>query len=723
MNILSLSRAFRHMGLDDKLWRMLISRMMWEHGVYVPSVITGAGSWKCLFLELYRRRNLWVARGVDDASDQSQYDHRFKISVFARFRPEPETKRSEGDDDDTTEGGQAVVLPLHQRLRMIQMSGKARSNREALRVLATDGEWFQKKWTGLLETRSAAPTISLGVENSAPENPKPAHFLLHEDQNFLRKNEHPLDFVKKAPEKVIARVQSVDSGLGRVIMVAPDVGLREFAFDGVLPVKASQASVYDNTARRLVVDFLNGFNATLLAYGQTGSGKTFTMFGGEEGSALLGIVPRACRETLEAINHPSRLKMGIVSTLTMTYVEVYGELVTDLLQNGSRCGHSKVASQRYVLSGAAERPVSTINDVHEALRVGDATKRRAATAMNDRSSRAHSILILSLYQKCSTGVEATSRLFLADLGGSEDVQKSKIEAGQSKFGLEEQFSVGFTKAENMREAVNINLGLLALKKVVEALNTQSQYIPYQDSKLTMILSQGLGGNSKTSIITTASMSPAHAAETVSTLRFGEKCSLIENDTRTNANMLASVLLDLDARIAALEAEIKVKERWVVDEEVRMDSLAETNTVEAAVGGREVKKVATLIGAEAERKQLEELLVRRAAFTGIDLGGRSLVVEGDDAMASTLRRRKKVVGFGAKSFFYGLGEAYDQDEDLNQGNERFSAAVDEELLPAVVKAKGGRQWTKPEDLEEAPEMLEARAKKVNRSKLVYSGISA
>jgi hypothetical protein len=191
-------------------------------------------------------------------------------------------------------------------------------------------------------------------------------------------------------------------------------------------------------------------------------------------------------------------------------------------------------------------------------------------------------------------------------------------------------------------------------------------------------------------------------------------------------MLASVLRDLDARIAALEAEIKHKERWVVDEEVRMDTLAEEGTVEAAVGGREVKKVANLVGAETERKQLEELLIHRASFTGIDFLEKTPALPGNASStdtAPTAQTRKKVVGFGAKSFFYGLGEAYCQDEDLNQPNERFSAAVDDELLPAVVKAKGGRQWTKPEDLAEAPEKLEARAKKVNRSKLVYSGISA
>jgi hypothetical protein len=113
----------------------------------------------------------------------------------------------------------------------------------------------------------------------------------------------------------------------------------------------------------------------------------------------------------------------------------------------------------------------------------------------------------------------------------------------------------------MREAVYINLGLLALKKCIESLNNRSHYTPYQDSKLTMLLSAGLGGNSKTSIVICNNMDPAHASETVATLRFGERCALIENEARNNASMLAAVLADIDTQIEVLEAEILKKERW------------------------------------------------------------------------------------------------------------------------------------------------------------------
>ena len=99
------------------------------------------------------------------------------------------------------------------------------------------------------------------------------------------------------------------------------------------------------------------------------------------------------------------------------------------------------------------------------------------------------------------------------------MKKSKIEAGLSI--AIDQFSTGFQHSERMRETVNINLGLLALKKCIEALNNNLKYVPFQDSKLTMLLSDGLL-NCKTSIIVCSRLEAAHISETVSTLRFGER---------------------------------------------------------------------------------------------------------------------------------------------------------------------------------------------------------
>jgi hypothetical protein len=101
-----------------------------------------------------------------------------------------------------------------------------------------------------------------------------------------------------------------------------------FAFDSVLTPEAAQADVYDQTARRVVDDFLDGFNGTVFVYGQTGSGKTHTMIGDVSGSDSGGIAPRAFAHVFDAIasSPPSSEFL-----LTASFVEIYQEKVRDLL--------------------------------------------------------------------------------------------------------------------------------------------------------------------------------------------------------------------------------------------------------------------------------------------------------------------------------------------------------------------------------------------------------
>ena len=235
--------------------------------------------------------------------------------------------------------------------------------------------------------------------------------------------------------------------------------------------------------------------------------------------------------------------------------------------------------------------------------------------MNERSSRAHALFILSQEtEHPATGVRLRSRLFLADLGGSEQVKRSKVHHGASRRG------VGFEMGSRMREAVNINLGLLALKKVIAALNAKRKYVPYQDSKLTMLLSPALGGDSKASVVICASMEDADAGETLQALRFGEQCANVANDAGQQASALAQLLDSADAEIAELEETIRRKERWEMVETVRADTLAEAGTYEAvraAAGGGEVVRTSRLVGAERERKELVRLVRWRAELTGED----------------------------------------------------------------------------------------------------------
>jgi kinesin family protein 5 len=445
-------------------------------------------------------------------------------------------------------------------------------------------------------------------------------------------------------------------------------------------------------------------------------------------------VIRACEEIFEAVEN-RRKRHNIEAEVRVSYVEVYGDTVSDLLLNGRRCGHAKAASQQYVLSGAAEQHVGSMQDVRQLLLIGEAQKRRAATALNDRSTRAHSIFILTLKQRLAhedmfneDGEEnptttLTSKLFLADLGGSEQVKKSKVEVGKSRRipattdtddidqtpeeRDQQLFSTGFEMAERMREAVYINLGLLALKKCIEALNAKSSFVPYQETKLTMLLSAGLA-TGRTSVIVCVNSDPTHITETIGTLRFGERCALIETEVRTNISMLESVLQKLNSEIRALEDLIMEKDVWEVVEERRVDELAEEGTMEASIG-LERKLVTVLRGAENERAALNALLLQRAELTGSD-------------MVTAVLNKTDVSTFGGnydKNLSYGV--KYDPEKDLSAHNERFAKKVSKDKVAAVVKAKGA-DWKTGEDLEVSAEELERKARVVKRNRLVYSGLS-
>jgi kinesin family member 5 len=110
----------------------------------------------------------------------------------------------------------------------------------------------------------------------------------------------------------------------------------------------------------------------------------------------------------------------------------------------------------------------------------------------------------------------TGKLYLVDLAGSEKIAKTGA-AGQT-----------------LKEAQNINLSLTTLGKVIVALtDKKATHVPYRESKLTRILSESLGGNSKTCLIVTCSPHPYNDAETLSTLRFGQRARNIKNTPSVN----------------------------------------------------------------------------------------------------------------------------------------------------------------------------------------------
>lgn len=237
----------------------------------------------------------------------------------------------------------------------------------------------------------------------------------------------------------------------------------------------------------------------------------------------------------------------------VSYMEIYMEKIRDLLapQNDNLQIHEEKNKGVYV-KGLSDYYVGDQSDVYEIMRQGGNARAVSSTNMNAESSRSHSIFLVTIQQKnTDTGSQKTGNLYLVDLAGSEKVGKTGA-SGQT-----------------LEEAKKINKSLSALGMVINALTDgKSSHIPYRDSKLTRILQESLGGNSRTTLIINASPCAYNLEETISTLRFGVRAKSIKNKARVNAELSPAELKALLRKaqteaakyqqyIASLEGELKV----------------------------------------------------------------------------------------------------------------------------------------------------------------------
>lgn len=328
-------------------------------------------------------------------------------------------------------------------------------------------------------------------------------------------------------------------------------------------MSSKQQDIFDYSIRPTVDDILNGYNGTVFAYGQTGAGKSYTMMGNMDDPEQRGVIPRIVEQIFASImSSPSTIEY----TVRVSYMEIYMEKIRDLLapQNDNLPIHEEKNRGIYV-KGLLEIYVSSVQEVYEVMRRGGNARVVSATNMNAESSRSHSIFVVTITQKnVETGSAKSGQLFLVDLAGSEKVGKTGA-SGQT-----------------LEEAKKINKSLSALGMVINALTDgKSHFVPYRDSKLTRILQESLGGNSRTTLIINCSPSSYNDAETLGTLRFGTRAKSIKNKAKVNAELSPAELKALlkkaqgqvtnfESYISNLEGEIQLwragesvpKEKWV-----------------------------------------------------------------------------------------------------------------------------------------------------------------
>ncbi|XP_027192463.1 kinesin-like protein KIN-12C isoform X2 [Cicer arietinum] len=374
------------------------------------------------------------------------------------------------------------------------------------------------------------------------------HFELNHDPSFW--TDHNVQVLIRI--RPLSSMEKLSQGSGRCLKQETAQTLvwlghpeTRFTFDHIGCETLSQENLFRVAGVPMVENCLSGYNSCMFAYGQTGSGKTYTMMGEiEETQGCLdedsGITPRVFDYlfTRIKVEEESRKDCKLKYTCKCSFLEIYNEQITDLLEPSATNLQLREDMKKGVyVDNLTEHCVVTVNDVLRLLVQGTANRKVAATHMNCESSRSHSVftcIIESQWEKDSMTHFRFARLNLVDLAGSERQKSSGADS------------------ERLKEAANINKSLstlgLVIMTLVDLAHGKPRHVPYRDSRLTFLLQDSLGGNSKTMIIANVSPSICSANETLSTLKFAQRAKLIQNNAKVNE--------DASGDISALQWQIQ-----------------------------------------------------------------------------------------------------------------------------------------------------------------------
>ncbi|KAJ8729084.1 hypothetical protein PYW07_006780 [Mythimna separata] len=374
---------------------------------------------------------------------------------------------------------------------------------------------------------------------------------------------------------------------GAVQVYNPKGQDKMFTYDAAYDASADTQTMYDEMVRPLVASVLDGFNGCVFAYGQTGTGKTHTMEGTAEHE---GIIPRAFRHIWAHIE--TSASPDVTHLVSCSYIELYLEDVRDLLSKDCK----KLTIRGQELNGFYIPEMTSVvcksaAEMVRVMRAGNRNRAAGRTDMNEHSSRSHAVFLVTI----ETAHRKTNRirvgkLNLVDLAGSERQRKT----GAS--------------AERLREASRINQALSSLGNVISALAENSPHVPYRDSKLTRILQDSLGGNSKTIMIANIGPASYNYDETITTLRYAHRAKAIKNKPVRNEDPKDAKLREYQAEIERLRA--LIEQRKVQERKPRKQPRARTmpapdNSEEDTVS-IENENILAESTIEQEKRQMEEL---------------------------------------------------------------------------------------------------------------------
>ncbi|XP_075755717.1 kinesin-like protein KIF19 isoform X3 [Pelodiscus sinensis] len=378
---------------------------------------------------------------------------------------------------------------------------------------------------------------------------------------------------------------------------------RTFIFDMVFDHKATQEEVYVSTTNILVDGVISGYNATVFAYGPTGAGKTYTMLGTDSDP---GIYVRTLNDLFKAIEATSE---NMDYTVSMSYLEIYNEVIRDLLNPSSGFLDLREDARGSIqIAGITEVSTTNAQEIMQLLTKGNKERTQEPTTANKTSSRSHAVLQVTVKQKSRVKdineELRVGRLFMVDLAGSERAAQQTQNHGK-----------------RMKEGAHINRSLLALGNCISALSekggSRGQYVNFRDSKLTRLLKDSLGGNSRTVMIAHISPASIYFEESRTTLIYAYRAKNIK--TRVKRNLLnvsyhiaqyTSIISDLRREIKGLKTKIEnqEKETGAVSSDIR-DVQVEEHQDSEAYSRQEMNKLREqLIGAFKEQMEMRRSLM-------------------------------------------------------------------------------------------------------------------
>ncbi|EFX66705.1 hypothetical protein DAPPUDRAFT_64459, partial [Daphnia pulex] len=364
---------------------------------------------------------------------------------------------------------------------------------------------------------------------------------------------------------------TVTSGEPQVILGAD----KAFTYDYVFDMDSGQVHIYNTCVRHLIEGCLQGYNATVLAYGQTGSGKTYSMGTGLEADQQLcsmsdnvGILPRSVHHLFNGIEMLREEAIQIGQTppefrVQAQFLELYNEEIIDLLEPTTRGQRSDMRIHEdqmggIYVAGATSKSVASTDEAMHCLHMGALARTTASTQMNAQSSRSHAIFTLHIRQQRLAPAQVGFPPFFSSSHAGSELETLSAKLHFVDLAGSERLKRTGATGDRAKEGISINCGLLALGNVISALGDAARkalHVPYRDSKLTRLLQDSLGGNSRTLMIACCSPSDRDFMETLNTLKYANRARNIKNRVVLNQDRSSRTIALLRQEILQLQQEL------------------------------------------------------------------------------------------------------------------------------------------------------------------------